>query len=117
MRNRMLRMASAVTLAMVVALSVAVVVAQTPSGKKELPKSTTNTDEAIKEAADAFKAANALKSYTVPKTPWGDPDLRGVWNTATYTRLQRPEELGTKAFYTEEEAIAEYRRPLNRTRR
>jgi hypothetical protein len=19
-------------------------------------------------------------SYTVPKTPWGDPDLQGVWN-------------------------------------
>ena len=110
MRNRMLRMASAVTLAMVVALSVTVVVAQTPSGKKELPKSTTNTDEAIKEAADAFKAANALKAYTVPKTPWGDPDLRGVWNTATYTRLQRPEELGNKAFFTEEEAIAEYKK-------
>src|SRR5258705_9027494 len=110
MRNRMLRMASAVTLAMVVALSVAVVVAQTPSGKKERPKSTTNTDEAIKEAADAFKAANALKAFTVPKTPWGDPDLRGVWNTATYTRLQRPEELGNKAFFTEEEAIAEYKK-------
>jgi len=36
--------------------------------------------------------------------------LRGVWNTATYTRLQRPEELGSKAFYTEEEAIAEYKK-------
>ena len=36
--------------------------------------------------------------------------MRGVWNTATYTRLQRPEELGNKAFYTEEEAIAEYKK-------
>ncbi len=110
MRNRMLRTASALTLAVVVAMSMVVLVAQTPSGKKALPQTTTSTDAAIKAAADTFKAATALKNYTVPKTPWGDPDLRGVWLTATYTRLQRPEELGNKAFYTEEEAIAEYRK-------
>src|SRR5256714_9800114 len=28
--------------------------------------------------------------YKVPKTPWGDPDLQGVWNDATSTPLQRP---------------------------
>ena len=118
MRNRMLRISSALMLVMVVAVSMAVLAAQTPSGGKAqapsggkaLPPTTTNTDAAIKAAADTFKAANALKTYTAPKTPWGDPDLRGVWNTATYTRLQRPEELGTKAFYTEEEAIAEYKK-------
>ena len=110
MRNRMLRISSALILVMVAAGSMAVLVAQTPQGGKALPSTTTNTDAAIKAAADAFKAANALKAYVAPKTPWGDPDLRGVWNTATYTRLQRPEELGTKAFYTEEEAIAEYKK-------
>src|SRR5882672_1353303 len=110
MRNRMLRTAGVLIIAMIVALSMAVLVAQTPSGKKELPKETTDPEVAIKAAADAFKAANSLKAYAAPKTPWGDPDLRGVWNTATYTRLQRPEELGSKAFYTEEEAIAEYKK-------
>ncbi len=109
MRNRMLRISSALTL-VVVAMSTAVLVAQAPAGGKALPPTTTNTDAAIKAAADAFKALNALKAYPAPKTPWGDPDLRGVWNTATYTRLQRPEELGNKAFYTEEEAIAEYKK-------
>src|SRR6476620_6050850 len=111
MRNRMLWVTTAITLAMVGALSITVLVAQTPAaGKKALPKTTTDTDAAIKAAADAFKKETELKTYTVPKTPWGDPDLRGVWNTATYTRLQRPEELGNKAFYTEEEAIAEYKK-------
>ena len=110
MRNRMLQVAGALTLAMVVALSVAVVVAQTPSGSKALPKTTTSTDEAIKASADAFKKSVELKNYTVPKKPWGEPDLSGVWLTATYTRLQRPEELGDKEFYTEEEAIAEYKK-------
>jgi hypothetical protein len=110
MRNRMLEVAGALTLAMMVALSVAVVVAQTPSGPKALPKTTTSTDDAIKASADAFKKSVELKNYTVPKKPWGEPDLGGVWLTATYTRLQRPEELGDKEFYTEEEAIAEYKK-------
>ena len=111
MRNRMLWVTTAITLAMVGALSITVLVAQTPAaGKKALPKTTTDTDAAIKAAADAFKKETELKTYTVPKTSWGEPDLRGVWNTATYTRLQRPVELGNKAFYTEEEAIAEYKK-------
>src|SRR5712691_5442162 len=118
MRNRMLRISSVLILMTVVAASMAVLAAQTPSGskaqtpsgKKALPKTTTDTDAAIKAAAEEFKKANSLKTYTTPKTSWGDPDLRGVWNTATYTRLQRPEELGNKAFYTEAEAIAEFKK-------
>ena len=27
------------------------------------------------------------------RTAWGDPDLKGVWNNATTTPLQRPPEL------------------------
>ena len=40
----------------------------------------------------------------VPETPWGAPDLQGVWDFRTITPLQRPEDLGDKAFLTEEEA-------------
>ena len=42
------------------------------------------------------------KQYTSPKTPWGDPDLQGVWNDATSTPLQRPN--GVKDVLTDEEA-------------
>src|SRR5213593_1815669 len=38
----------------------------------------------------APKPAAAAKAWTAPKTPWGDPDLQGVWNDATSTPLQRP---------------------------
>src|SRR5213083_2805023 len=38
----------------------------------------------------APKPAPAAKAWTAPKTPWGDPDLQGVWNDATSTPLQRP---------------------------
>jgi hypothetical protein len=111
MRNRLFQVTSAMTIALVVAMSMAVLVAQAPSGtKKALPPTTTSTDAAIKASADAFKKSVELKTYVVPKKPWGEPDLSGVWLTATYTRLQRPVELGDKEFYTEEEAIAEYKK-------
>src|SRR5207344_2697102 len=36
------------------------------------------------------KKAPAGKTWTPARTPWGDPDLQGVWNDATSTPLQRP---------------------------
>jgi hypothetical protein len=111
MRNRILWVSTALTGATVVALSMAVLVAQAPAtAKKALPQTATSTDAAIKASEDAFKKSLELKNYTVPKKPWGEPDLSGVWLTATYTRLQRPQELGDKEFFTEAEAIAEYKK-------
>jgi hypothetical protein len=43
-----------------------------------------------------------------PRTPWGDPDLRGYYLTVTYTPLQRPTEV-TKPLYTPEEAIIAFK--------
>ena len=55
---------------------------------------TTKTAAAKPSAAAApAKAAPARAANTaayVKKTPWGDPDLQGVWNDATSTPLQRP---------------------------
>jgi hypothetical protein len=42
-----------------------------------------------------------------PRTPWGHPDLRGYYITATYTPLQRPRNVD-KALYTPEEAIGAF---------
>ncbi len=39
-------------------------------------------------------------------TPWGHPDLQGVWDFRTITPLERPAELAGKAVLTEEEAAA-----------
>ena len=41
-----------------------------------------------------------------PRTPWGAPDLGGVWDFRTLTPLERPEALGDKAVLTPEEAAA-----------
>jgi hypothetical protein len=42
------------------------------------------------------------KKYVAPKTPWGDPDLQGVWNDATSTPLQRPSNVGVGVLNDEE---------------
>jgi hypothetical protein len=39
-----------------------------------------------------------------PRTPWGDPDLQGVWDYWTFTPLERPKEFANKPVLTDEEA-------------
>ena len=38
------------------------------------------------------------------RTPWGDPDLQGVWDYWTFTPLERPEEFLDRDQLTAEEA-------------
>jgi hypothetical protein len=38
----------------------------------------------------AVHAQNAGHTASALKTPWGDPNLQGVWSNATTTPLQRP---------------------------
>ena len=69
----------------------------------------------------------AAQSTAAPRTPWGDPDLQGVWNNGTITPMERPEEQADKEFLTAEEAASLQqariawneellRRPARRTR-
>src|SRR5688572_18177878 len=37
-------------------------------------------------------------------TPWGDPDLQGVWSNQTPVPLERPAALANKPFFTRAEA-------------
>src|SRR5579863_3824377 len=51
-------------------------------------------------------AAKAVKStYVVPKTPWGDPDLQGLWPATDMINvpMQRPAAMGTRTELTDEE--------------
>ena len=50
-------------------------------------------------------AVPAKKAAAIPHTPWGDPDLQGVWNDATSTPLQRPGGIGPKEVLNDEEAV------------
>ena len=48
------------------------------------------------------EAASAPDAATL-RTPWGDPDLQGIWSYATFTPLQRPATLAGREFLTPEE--------------
>ena len=47
-------------------------------------------------------------------TPWGDPDLQGIWDFRTITPLQRPEDLADRKFLTEDEAATREQEVVNR---
>ena len=65
-------------------------------------------------------AATLAAQGNTPKTPWGDPDLQGVWSIATITPFERPAALKDKAQLTPEEAAAAeetFRKTQNQDRR
>ena len=53
-------------------------------------------------AVVSLDAQSKAKPY-VAKTPWGDPDLQGVWDYKTITPLERPAAMGDRQFLNEEE--------------
>ena len=59
-------------------------------------------------AAQQPQKPASTKTFTPPKTPWGDPDLQGIWplNHLIATPFQRPEKYGERRFLTEEEFAA-----------
>ena len=48
----------------------------------------------------ALKATAAAQQW---RTPWGDPDLQGIWSNAATTLLERPAALSGKQVLTGEE--------------
>src|SRR5512138_747565 len=45
----------------------------------------------------------SAKTWTPPRTPWGDSDLQGQWPAVANIPMQRPASFGTRAFLTDEE--------------
>lgn len=62
--------------------------------------------------SSSAKKAPAAKTWTVPRTPDGKPDLQGIWNNATLTPLERSKEFEGKPVLSEQEAVEFEKREL-----
>src|ERR1700722_16420705 len=70
-------------------------------------------------AAQQSNQPEANKAWTPPKTPWGEPDLQGIWplNHLIATPFQRPEKFGERRFMTEQEYAAAQKSADSRNKR
>jgi hypothetical protein len=64
--------------------------------------------------AQTATPAAAASTYTPPRTPWGDPDLQGIWPSTHMVEvpLERPEKYGTRLMLTD----AEFKEQVNARR-
>ncbi len=92
--TRLLRPAAKIATLVCLIATPAVIAFETASEESQVPVAPVRT------------AATRTKNWTPPRTPWGDPDLQGVYTSATYTPLERPREFAGKEFFTAEEAAA-----------
>ena len=58
----------------------------------------------ISMAAGIAIAQTPGSSKSLPRTPWGDHDLQGLWSNQTATPLERPDALADAATLSPEEA-------------
>ncbi len=80
-------------------MPVAPVVGQTTSPATHPPASS------AAPSANQAKASAPAKAWIQPKTPWGDPDIQGLWPATDMINvpMQRPVNQGTRAVLTKEE--------------
>jgi hypothetical protein len=61
-----------------------------------------------KGSADAAAASRSDPNWKAPRTPWGHPDLEGIWTTDDMrgVPLSRPAQFGQRMYLTDEEFAA-----------
>jgi hypothetical protein len=75
---------------------------------------TTNTKQRSKAAAETDESSRRkrAKRSGLRRHRGASADLRGYFLNLSYTPLERPRELGDKAFYTPDEALAAFRKAV-----
>ena len=66
-------------------------------------------------AEQRAKAPAKTKAWTPPRTPWGEPDLQGIYSNRTITPFERPDEFAGKATLTDAETAELERRVVDRS--
>lgn len=87
-----------------------------PAAAQQVQKPATGKTVASKAAASKTAAS---KTWTPPKTPWGEPDLQGIWplNDLIATPFQRPVKYGDRRYMTEDEYAAAQKSASARNKR
>ena len=65
-------------------------------------------------AATSAQPAKPAK-FVMPKTEFGHPDLRGVWNFSSNTPIERPAKYKEREFMTAEEAAKQHQQIQERS--
>jgi hypothetical protein len=65
----------------------------------------TTSRAADQQEGESSRTGSGSK-WVAPRTPWGHPDLQGIWDTASGIPLERPKDLGDKAVLTADEIAA-----------
>jgi hypothetical protein len=70
----------------------------------------------VAEGGQENKSASPAgsSSWVAPRTPWGHPDLQGIWDTATGIPMERAKELGGKAELAPAEVAAQRKEAATR---
>src|SRR5712692_7232869 len=63
----------------------------------------TGVQAAAQGARPGATSAVAEKAAPSLKTPWGDPDLQGIWNASGATPMERPAAFAGRATLTNDE--------------
>jgi hypothetical protein len=61
------------------------------------------TSSLVSGQAPSANRPAADRNYVPPKTPWGEPDLQGIWSSDFQIPLERPAQYAGKEFLTEAE--------------
>jgi hypothetical protein len=72
---------------------------------------------AAAQQADGAKAKGSVRArkWTPTRTPWGEPDLQGVYSNRTITPFERPDEFAGKAILSDAETADLERRVVDRS--
>jgi len=123
MRHHRARLSAAVIIGLTASLATISLTgqSQTPrdveAAKEAERKLILSVAEGLKKREAAMALPTNVKDWKPGRTPWGDPDLQGVWSSddTSGIPMQRPVDLGTNLYQSNEQWAARQKKPVTAT--
>jgi hypothetical protein len=102
-----------------VSLAIATVLSVGASGQSATTPSSTPSATAPPLVITAYGGKAPAKPYIAPRTPWGDPDIQGVWSSddTDGIPMSRPAQFGDRLYQTDQEYAERAQRISNAAKR